>query len=217
VQDRRVHARGVIRALDLAGPQVELDAPKERRVRVGVEVGIDQVRDLARMAVQLDQVGALSRRGRPWRSPRTRGAGGRGPPARCGGCTRRWATACRRVSGGRRRRRPRRRRPGTAARRPGGSRPNSCRRTIGCPAGVRSGRPTSAAGGGTGRGSGRSDSIRPTGADLGRRLDPHPRPPGAVDRLNSGTTRAADGPFSAMPGRSGPLASRPRMSQTVRR
>ena len=59
VQDRRVRAGGVVGALDLAGPQVQLDAPKQGRVRVGVEVGIGQVRDLARMAVELDQVGAL--------------------------------------------------------------------------------------------------------------------------------------------------------------
>ena len=59
VQDRRVRAGGVVDALDLAGPQVELDAPQQGRVRVGVEVGIDQVRDLAGLAVELDQVGAL--------------------------------------------------------------------------------------------------------------------------------------------------------------
>ena len=59
VQDRRVGAGGVIGALDLAGPQVELDAAQQGRVRVGVEVGVGQVRDLARMAVELDQVGAL--------------------------------------------------------------------------------------------------------------------------------------------------------------
>ena len=59
VQHRRVRARRVVGALDLAGPQVELDAAEQGRVRVGVEVGIGQVRDLARMAVELDQVGAL--------------------------------------------------------------------------------------------------------------------------------------------------------------
>ena len=59
VQDRRVRARGIVGALDLAGAQIELDASKQRRVRVGVEIRIGQVRDLARMAVQLDQVNAL--------------------------------------------------------------------------------------------------------------------------------------------------------------
>jgi hypothetical protein len=43
VQYRRVRDRGVIGALDLAGPQVELDAAEQRRARVGVEVGIDQI------------------------------------------------------------------------------------------------------------------------------------------------------------------------------
>ena len=59
VRDRRVLAGGVVGALDLAGPQVELDAPQQSGVRVGVEVGVDQIRDLARVAVELDQVGAL--------------------------------------------------------------------------------------------------------------------------------------------------------------
>jgi hypothetical protein len=59
VQHRRVGARRILATLDRAGPQVELDAAQQGRVRVGVEVGIGQVRDLARMAVELDQVGAL--------------------------------------------------------------------------------------------------------------------------------------------------------------
>jgi hypothetical protein len=37
VQGRRVRARGVIRALDLAGAEVELDTPQQGRVQVGVE------------------------------------------------------------------------------------------------------------------------------------------------------------------------------------
>jgi hypothetical protein len=56
VQDRRVLAPGVIEALDGAGPQVQLDAPQQGRVRVGLEVGVDEIGDLARLAVQLDQV-----------------------------------------------------------------------------------------------------------------------------------------------------------------
>ncbi len=59
VQDRRVIARRVVGALELAGPQVQLDAPEQGRVRVGLEVGVDQVGELARMAVDLDQVGPL--------------------------------------------------------------------------------------------------------------------------------------------------------------
>ena len=51
--------RGVVDALDLARPQVELDAPQQGRVRVGLEVGVDEIRDLARVPVQLDQVGPL--------------------------------------------------------------------------------------------------------------------------------------------------------------
>ena len=59
MQDRRVLAPGVVDALDLAGPQVELDAPQQGRVRVGLEVGVDEIGDLARVPVQLDQVGPL--------------------------------------------------------------------------------------------------------------------------------------------------------------
>jgi hypothetical protein len=59
VQDRRVRARRIIGALDLAGAEIELDASDERRVRVGDEVGIDEVGDLAGLAVELDQVGAF--------------------------------------------------------------------------------------------------------------------------------------------------------------
>ena len=59
VQDRRVLAPCVVDALDLAGLQVELDAPQQCRVRVGLEVGVDEIGDLARVPVQLDQVGPL--------------------------------------------------------------------------------------------------------------------------------------------------------------
>ena len=59
MEDRRVRAGGVIEAVDLAGPQRELDAPQQGRVRVGLEIGIDEVRDLAGLAVQLDQVGPV--------------------------------------------------------------------------------------------------------------------------------------------------------------
>ncbi len=150
------------RTRDLAGPQIELDASEQGRMRVGVEVGIGQVRDLARMAVEFDQVGALDLTEVGPRSPRRRGAAGRGPPGPCGGRRAHWAGACRQPSGGRRRRPLRRRRPGRAGRRPGVSRWRSCRRTIGCPGGDRSGGPTSAAGGGTGRGpGGRAPACQP--------------------------------------------------------
>ena len=59
VQDRRVRAGGVFQAIDLAGAERELDAPQQGRVRVGFELGVDQVRDLAGLAVELDQVGPL--------------------------------------------------------------------------------------------------------------------------------------------------------------
>ena len=47
MQDRRVCAGGVIEAIDLAGAERELDAALERRVRVGLEIGINEVRNLA--------------------------------------------------------------------------------------------------------------------------------------------------------------------------
>ena len=59
MQDRRVGAGGVIEAIDLAGAERELDAAQQGRVRVGLEVGIDEVRNLAGLAVQLDQVGPV--------------------------------------------------------------------------------------------------------------------------------------------------------------
>ena len=54
VQDWRVGTGGVIEAVDLAGTERELDAPQKGRVRVGLEVGIDEVRDFAGLAVQID-------------------------------------------------------------------------------------------------------------------------------------------------------------------
>ena len=61
MQDRRVCAGGVFKALDLASPERELDAAQQGRVRVGFEIGINEVRNLAGMAVQLDQVGPVKR------------------------------------------------------------------------------------------------------------------------------------------------------------
>ena len=46
-------------AVELPRPERELEAAEQGRVRVGHEVGIDQVRDLPRMPVQLDQVRPL--------------------------------------------------------------------------------------------------------------------------------------------------------------
>ncbi len=56
VEDGGIGALGVVEAVDLPRPQRELDAAEQGRVRVGLEVGIDQVRDLPGMPVQLDQV-----------------------------------------------------------------------------------------------------------------------------------------------------------------
>jgi hypothetical protein len=46
-------------AVELPRPERELEAAEQGRVRVGLEVGIDQVRDLPRMPVPLDQVRPL--------------------------------------------------------------------------------------------------------------------------------------------------------------
>jgi hypothetical protein len=61
MQDRRVCAGGVVKAIDLAGAERELDASQQGRVRVGIEIGINEVRHFAGLAVQLDQVGAVER------------------------------------------------------------------------------------------------------------------------------------------------------------
>ena len=59
VEDGGIGARRVVVAVELPRPEQELDAAEQGRVRVGLEVGIDQVRDLPRMPVQLDQVRPL--------------------------------------------------------------------------------------------------------------------------------------------------------------
>jgi hypothetical protein len=61
MQDRRVSACGIVKAIDLASAQRELDAVPQGRVRVGLEVGINEVRNFAGLAVQLDQVGPVER------------------------------------------------------------------------------------------------------------------------------------------------------------
>ncbi len=53
LEDGGIGAPGVIEAIELPRPQRELDAAQQGRVRVGLEVGIDQVRDLPRLPVQL--------------------------------------------------------------------------------------------------------------------------------------------------------------------
>jgi hypothetical protein len=59
VEDGGIGALGVVEAVELPRPERELDAAEQGRVRVDLEVGIDQVRDLPRMPVQLDQVRPL--------------------------------------------------------------------------------------------------------------------------------------------------------------
>jgi hypothetical protein len=59
MEDRRIGTRGVIEAIDIAGAERELDAALEFRVRVGLNIGINEVRNLARLPVQLDQVGPV--------------------------------------------------------------------------------------------------------------------------------------------------------------
>jgi hypothetical protein len=61
VQDRRVVAGSVIETFNLACPEAQLDTAQQGRVRVGLEIGINEVRNLARLPVQLDQVGSVER------------------------------------------------------------------------------------------------------------------------------------------------------------
>jgi hypothetical protein len=53
VENRRVGRIGIIEALDLAGAKRELDAAPKRRMRIGLEVGIDRIRNLAGMPLDL--------------------------------------------------------------------------------------------------------------------------------------------------------------------
>jgi hypothetical protein len=48
VQDRGIGALGIVVALDLPGLQVQLDAAQQRRVRIVLEVRVDQLRELLR-------------------------------------------------------------------------------------------------------------------------------------------------------------------------
>ena len=59
MRDRRVGTGGIIEAVDLAGPKRTLDTAEQGRVRVGLEIGINEARSLAGLAVQLDQRGAV--------------------------------------------------------------------------------------------------------------------------------------------------------------
>jgi hypothetical protein len=60
MEDRWISAGGVIEAVNLAGAERELDAAAQWRVWVGLEIGINEIRDLARLTVQLDQVGPVN-------------------------------------------------------------------------------------------------------------------------------------------------------------
>src|SRR5690242_458354 len=53
---RGVCTLGVLQAFELACTKIELDTPDERRVGIGLEVGVDQVGEVPRVAVDLDQV-----------------------------------------------------------------------------------------------------------------------------------------------------------------
>jgi len=56
MEDRRVCAGVVFEAIDLAGAERQLDATEQGRVRIGLEIGINEVRDFSGLAVQLDDV-----------------------------------------------------------------------------------------------------------------------------------------------------------------
>jgi len=56
MQDGRFGALGVVVALQLPGPQGQLDAPQQRRVRVAVELRIYEVRELPGSPVNRDEV-----------------------------------------------------------------------------------------------------------------------------------------------------------------
>ncbi len=59
VQHRRVDAGGIVVAVDLPAAQVQPHTAQQCRMRVGVEIGIDQVGELAGAAMDLDHVGAF--------------------------------------------------------------------------------------------------------------------------------------------------------------
>jgi hypothetical protein len=107
MEDGRVGAVGIVIAVELAGAERQLDAAKQGRMRVGRELGINEVRNLPRMPMQLDQVRPLdlaqitsgrsrSREGisgrytTPVRGTRPRGFGRRGEISRMG---RRWRSS----------------------------------------------------------------------------------------------------------------------------
>ncbi len=59
VEDGGIGALGVVEAVELPRAERKLDAAEQGRGRVSLDVGTDQVRDLPRMPVQLDQVRPL--------------------------------------------------------------------------------------------------------------------------------------------------------------
>jgi hypothetical protein len=61
MEDGRVRAVRIVVAVELARAERQLDAAEQGRMRVGLEVGINQVRNFPRMPMQLDQVRPLDR------------------------------------------------------------------------------------------------------------------------------------------------------------
>ena len=59
VEDGGIGACGVVVAVDLPRPERDLDAAEQGRVRVGGEVGMNEIRHFPRTPVQLDQVRPL--------------------------------------------------------------------------------------------------------------------------------------------------------------
>ena len=59
MEDRWIRAGREVEAVDLTRAKRELDAALEYGVRVGLEFGIIEVRNLSGLAVQLDQIGSV--------------------------------------------------------------------------------------------------------------------------------------------------------------
>jgi hypothetical protein len=59
MEDGRVRAVRIVVAVELAAAERQLDAAEQGRMRVGLELGINQVRNLPGMPIQLDQVRPL--------------------------------------------------------------------------------------------------------------------------------------------------------------
>src|SRR5947207_15914518 len=59
MEDGRVRALGIVVTVQLTGPQVEPDAALQRGMGIGLEVRVDQVGELARTAVEFNDVRSL--------------------------------------------------------------------------------------------------------------------------------------------------------------